>query len=64
MWFYPDGSQVIELSTKCTPAEALEVAIEARAFLVDKGADIGAAQTTKTRTALEFFTRELAAGGS
>jgi hypothetical protein len=64
LWFYPDGSQVIELSTKCAPAEALEVALQSRAYLVDKGVDLDAAQTTKTRTALEFFTRELAAGGA
>jgi hypothetical protein len=64
MWFYPDGSQVIELSTKCAPAEALEVAIAARAFLGDMGVDLGAPQATKTRTALEFFTGELTAGGS
>jgi hypothetical protein len=63
LWFYPDGSQVVELSTKCAPAEALEVAIEARAFLVSKGVDLGGEQTTKTRTALEFFARELAGGG-
>jgi hypothetical protein len=62
LWFYPDGSQVIELSTKCAPAEALEVGIAARAFLTGKGVDLDAAQTTKTRTALQFFTQELAAG--
>jgi hypothetical protein len=62
LWFYPDGSQVVELSTKCKPEEALEVAVESRAFLVSKGVDLGGAQTTKTRTALEFFARELAGG--
>jgi hypothetical protein len=63
LWFYPDGSQVVELSTKCAPAEALEVAIESRAFLVSKGVDLGGEQTTKTRTALEFFAHEMAGGG-
>jgi hypothetical protein len=62
LWFYPDGSQVIELSTKCKPAEALEVAVEGRAFLVSKGVDLGGEQTTKTRTALAFFASELAGG--
>jgi hypothetical protein len=62
LWFYPDGSQVVELSTKCTPAEALEVAVESRAYLGAKGVDLGGEQTTKTRTALEFFARELAGG--
>ena len=33
MWLYPDNSRILELSTKCAPAEALQVADEARAFL-------------------------------
>ena len=33
MWLYPDDSRILELSTKCAPAEALRVADEARAFL-------------------------------
>ena len=32
-WVYPDGSRVVELSTKATPATALQVAAEARAYL-------------------------------
>ena len=33
MWLYPDGSRILELSTKCAPAEAFQVAAETRAFL-------------------------------
>jgi hypothetical protein len=55
MWLYPDGSRILELSTKCKPAEALDVAAEARAFLAAKGVDLESEQQTKTRTALEFF---------
>ena len=33
MWLYPDGSRLLELSTKCLPAEAFQVAAEVRAFL-------------------------------
>ena len=29
MWLYPDGSRVLELSTKCAPDEAFQVAAEA-----------------------------------
>jgi hypothetical protein len=62
MWFYPDGSRIVELSTKCVPGEAFQVAAEARAFLSDRGVDLAGEQQTKTRTALEFFSAELQAG--
>ena len=55
MWLYPDGSRILELSTKCAPGEAFQVAAEARAFLAGKGVDLGGEQQTKTRKALEFF---------
>jgi hypothetical protein len=57
LWLYPDGSRILELSTKCVPSEALEVAAETRKFLLERGVDLGGEQQTKTRTALEFFTR-------
>jgi hypothetical protein len=52
---YPDASQIVELSTKTTPADALEVAAECRTFLESLGDDLSAEQQTKTKTALEFF---------
>ena len=55
MWLYPDGSRILELSTKCAPGEAFEVAAEARGFLASKGVDLEGEQQTKTRTALEYF---------
>ena len=61
LWFYPDGSRILELSTKCAPSEALQVGLAARGFLEARGLDLSAEQQTKTRTALELFTRELAA---
>ena len=61
LWFYPDGEQILELSTKCTPAEAFQVAAEARAFLDGKGVDLYGEQHTKTKTALEYFSRNLKA---
>jgi hypothetical protein len=60
MWFYPDSSRILELSTKCAPSEAFQAAAEARAFLSDKGVDLSGDQETKTRKALEFFVGALA----
>ena len=62
MWLYPDGARIFELSTKCLPGEAFQVAAEARVFLSEHGIDLSGEQQTKTRTALEFFAAELAAG--
>ena len=57
LWFYPDGSRILELSTKCKPTEAFQVAAEARAFLGTKDIDTTGEQQTKTKTALEFFAK-------
>ena len=61
MWLYPDGSRILELSTKCPPAEAFQAAAETRAFLTGQGVDLGGEQETKTRKALEFFSGRLKA---
>jgi hypothetical protein len=61
MWLYPDYSRIIELSTKCAPADTLKVAFETRRFLEKRGIHIGGDQQTKTKTALEFFTSHLGA---
>jgi hypothetical protein len=55
MWLYPDGSRLLELSTKCQPAEGFQFAAEVRAYLTDRGVDLSGEQQTKTRKALEFF---------
>jgi hypothetical protein len=59
MWLYPDGRRLLELSTKCPPNEALQAATEFRLFLEDRGVDVTGAQETKTRSALQFFAKEL-----
>jgi hypothetical protein len=59
MWLYPDESRILELSTKCVPGEAFQVAAETRAFLYERGVDLGGEQQTKTRRALEFFSARL-----
>jgi hypothetical protein len=61
-WQYPDGSRILELSTKCAPAEMFQVAAEARAYLARHGVDLSGEQQTKTRTALEFFSEHLDGG--
>ena len=61
MWMYPDGSRVVELSTKCLPGEGLEVVDEVRSFFQGQGIDLEGEQQTKTKTALEFFSAELLA---
>jgi hypothetical protein len=55
LWLYPDGAQILELSTKCPPNEALGVAVGSRRFLEGAGLDLTGEQATKTRTALEYF---------
>jgi hypothetical protein len=55
LWMYPDGSQIVELSTKARPEEAFQVAMETKAFLQTRGVDLSGEQQTKTKTALEFF---------
>jgi hypothetical protein len=59
LWFYPDGSRILELSTKCTAADAFQVAAEARAFLTSKGLNLDGKQQTKTKAALSFFSKQL-----
>jgi hypothetical protein len=56
MWLYPDGTQILELSTKCAPNEWLDVGIRSREFVRGLGLDLTSEQATKTRTALEYFT--------
>lgn len=61
MWLYPDGVRILELSTKCAPSEMMQVATEARLFLTERGIDLTSTQQTKTKTALNFFSKELRA---
>ena len=63
MWLYPDGSRILELSTKCPPKETFQVAAEARAFLSQLGIDLSGQQQTKTKTALEQFSRHASPAG-
>jgi len=59
LWFYPDNSRIFELSTKCEPKETFQVTAETRNFLVEKGVDLEGKQQTKTKTALQYFSKHL-----
>jgi hypothetical protein len=60
MWLLPDGSRILELSTKCAPREAFQVGVETRAYLEGLGLDLEVEPQTKTKAALEFFAAQLA----
>lgn len=62
MWLYPDGSRILELSTKCLPEEVFNAAGEFREFLTSCGIDTSGKQETKTKTVLEFFSKGLGSG--
>jgi hypothetical protein len=64
IWIYPDGSRILELSTRAATNEMFQVAVEARTFLGERGVDLTGEQETKTRKALEYFARERAEGKS
>jgi hypothetical protein len=61
LWFYPDGSRILELSSRCAPVNAFQIAAELKAFLVKRGLEISGDQQTKTSTALEYFVKEVTA---
>jgi hypothetical protein len=63
LWFYPDGSRILELSTKCLPAETFQTIAEVRVFLNEHGVDLSGEQQTKTRTALDHFSSLLRPDG-
>ena len=63
LWLYPDNSMILELSTKCAPSDAFQVAAETSAFLTQKGVELTGEQQTKTKKALEYFSTRLQANG-
>ena len=59
VWFYPDGSRILELSTKCLPGEMFQVVAECRGYLGTRGIQATGAQETKTRAALNYYKSQL-----
>lgn len=54
-WTFPDGSRLLELSTRSTPQMALQSAARLSAVLRHHGLDLSGPQQTKTRATLDFF---------
>ena len=59
LWQLPDGSRILELSTKSTPSEAFHAAAELRAFLVGKELEVAEDPHTKTKSTLDYFAAQL-----
>jgi len=57
MWLYPDGSRILELSTKCAPPDLSAIYTDVRNHLIARGVDRGGEQETKTKRALEYFAK-------
>ena len=55
LWLYPDGSRIMELSTKCAPADWFEATTQSRDHPPRAGRRPVGEQATKTRVALEYF---------
>ena len=62
LWMYPDGSRILELSTKCLPSKMFQVALRPALPDRDRHRPSGR-QQTKTKAALEQFARHLPAAG-
>ena len=60
-WLFPDGSRILELSTKCTPSDVFQVSTECRIYLRQRGIDITGEQQSKTAKALRYFSSLLSA---
>ncbi len=58
MWMLPGGRRILELSTKCKPGEAFQVAAESKVFLSAHGVDLTAPQEMKTTTVLAALAAE------
>ena len=55
MWLYPDGSRILEVSTKGLPAEAFQVGAMFKAYLAKLSVSLAEPQETKTKAALDFY---------
>jgi hypothetical protein len=59
LWFLPDGTRILELSTRCDPESAVSVAAETRRFLAHHGVDLEAAPDPQTSSALSILADQL-----
>jgi hypothetical protein len=63
-WHYPGQVPLVELSTKATPQNVLQVYADTTKFVAGHGLSAAGAREPKTRKALEFFSRNHPAGRS
>ena len=49
----------MEISTKCLPEETFQFAVEFNGYLARHGIVLGAEQSSKTKTLMEFFSTRL-----
>jgi hypothetical protein len=59
LWLLPNGSRILELSTKSPPNEAFQAAFESRGYLEGLGLDLSAEPQPKTKSVLDFFAADL-----
>jgi hypothetical protein len=61
LWLYPDGSAILELSTKTKPAKVEKIRAQGRQYLESINLQPGEKghQETKTRKALLFFSKRI-----
>jgi len=58
-WTYPDGSSILELSTRCAARAAVPVAAQLASVLRAYEVDLSARQQTKTHATLSYFRCEV-----
>ena len=58
LWMYPDGSRLLELSTRCAPGRVERAAAETRDFLRRYGVDVTPARETAPERALALLARQ------
>ena len=58
-WFLPDGSRILELSTRCDPDSAVAVASDIRHFLALHGVDFDAAPDMRPSSTLTILADQL-----
>jgi hypothetical protein len=56
-WLYPDGSLLLEVSTRCAATDLLQTAVQAKALLDRHGVAQSGPCPTKADTTLDYFTR-------
>lgn len=54
-WTFPDGSQLLELSSRCRPDDVLRAAAHTAMVLNEHGIDLTGSRQTKTAAALAYF---------